>query len=177
MAIDPIVPLIGFILIAANVLLAVMSPFSPPAIMGLQLFTGGLITLMVSVVDIVNPLGIGPVERFLTFAAGSGNCFAGYYMVLQSVPFMRGIRRMLTTIMGAAVFSVGFFMLILGLMDLLGLGGLSYGVGERILLYVGGLFLCILGYIMARRLPRPVEIETPIPASDFPIAEQPADQL
>lgn len=61
---------------------------------------------------------------------------------------------MLTTLMGAGVFSIGFFMLILGLMDLLGIGGLAFGVGERILLYVGGLFLCILGYVMARRLPR-----------------------
>lgn len=177
MAIDPVVPAIGFVLIAANVLLAVLSPYLSPAIMGLELFVGGLMTLVVSVVDIVNPLGIGPVERFLAFAAGSGNCFAGYYMVLQSIPFVRGIRRMLTTIMGAAVFSVGFFMLLLGLMDLLGLGGLSYGAGERILLYVGGLFLCILGYIMARRLPRAPVIETAIPASDFPAAEPPADQV
>lgn len=71
---------------------------------------------------------------------------------------------MLTTLMGAGVFSIGFFMLILGLMDLLGLGGLHFGLGERILLYVGGLFLCILGYIMARRLPRNVVV---VPAS-FP---------
>ncbi len=61
---------------------------------------------------------------------------------------------MLTTLMGAGVFSIGFFMLILGLMDLLRLGGLNFGFGDRILLYVGGLFLCVLGYIMARRLPR-----------------------
>jgi len=60
----------------------------------------------------------------------------------------------LTTLMGAGVFSIGFFMLILGLMDLLRLGGLNFGFGDRILLYVGGLFLCVLGYIMARRLPR-----------------------
>lgn len=77
---------------------------------------------------------------------------------------------MLTTLMGAGVFSIGFFMLILGLMDLLGLGGLSFGLGERILLYVGGLFLCVLGYIMARRLPRPGVIVTPasFPQSDLP---------
>ena len=61
---------------------------------------------------------------------------------------------MLTTLMGAAVFSVGFFMLILGLLDLLQLSGLRFGGGERVLLYMGGIFLCILGYIMARRLPR-----------------------
>ena len=76
---------------------------------------------------------------------------------------------MLTTLMGAGVFSIGFFMLILGLMDLLGLGGLHFGLGERILLYVGGLFLCILGYIMARRLPRTIaNVPTEFPKSDFP---------
>jgi len=80
---------------------------------------------------------------------------------------------MLTTLMGAGVFSIGFFMLILGLMDLLGLGGLHFGLGERILLYVGGLFLCILGYIMARRLPRNVVVVPPsFPQSDL-IAEPP----
>ncbi len=76
---------------------------------------------------------------------------------------------MLTTLMGAGVFSIGFFMLILGLMDLLGLGGLHFGLGERILLYLGGLFLCILGYIMARRLPRViVPAVTSFPQSDYP---------
>lgn len=75
---------------------------------------------------------------------------------------------MLTTLMGAGVFSIGFFMLILGLMDLLGLGGLSFGLGERILLYVGGLFLCILGYVMARRLPRAISVPPPsFPQSDY----------
>lgn len=79
---------------------------------------------------------------------------------------------MLTTIMGAGVFSIGFFMLILGLLDLLGLGGLSFGLGERVLLYIGGLFLCILGYIMARRLPRAAPApETPFPQSD--LSDQP----
>lgn len=83
---------------------------------------------------------------------------------------------MLTTLMGAGVFSIGFFMLILGLMDLLGLGGLSFGVGERVLLYVGGLFLCVLGYVMARRLPRTSAAITPanFPQSDFP--ESPTDE-
>lgn len=85
---------------------------------------------------------------------------------------------MLTTIMGAGVFSIGFFMLILGLIDLLGLGGLAFGLGERILLYVGGLFLCVLGYIMARRLPRPRVVETTetFPQSDLPI-ETPEEKL
>lgn len=83
---------------------------------------------------------------------------------------------MLTTLMGAGVFSIGFFMLILGLMDLLGLGGLSFSLGERILLYVGGLFLCVLGYIMARRLPRSrVSEAESFPQSDLP-TEPPADE-
>jgi hypothetical protein len=76
---------------------------------------------------------------------------------------------MLTTLMGAGVFSIGFFMLILGLMDLLGFGGLSFGLGERVLLYMGGLFLCVLGYVMARRLPRVSAVSTAaFPQSDFP---------
>lgn len=84
---------------------------------------------------------------------------------------------MLTTLMGAGVFSIGFFMLILGLMDLLGLGGLQFGLGERILLYVGGLFLCVLGYIMARRLPRQTIVVAPtsFPQSDYP-TEPPVEE-
>lgn len=85
---------------------------------------------------------------------------------------------MLTTLMGAGVFSIGFFMLILALMDLLGLGGLQFGLGERLLLYVGGLFLCILGYIMARRLPRPtVGVSSGFPQSDFPESPPTDDSL
>ena len=85
---------------------------------------------------------------------------------------------MLTTLMGAGVFSIGFFMLILGLMDLLGLGGLRFGTGERILLYVGGLFLCVLGYVMARRLPRAGTVIVPntFPQSDLP-QPPPEDQV
>ena len=79
---------------------------------------------------------------------------------------------MLTTLMGAGVFSIGFFMLILGLMDLLGLGGLEFGLGERILLYTGGLFLCVLGYVMARRLPRTNVVIT---SSSFPQSDYPPD--
>lgn len=83
---------------------------------------------------------------------------------------------MLTTLMGAGVFSIGFFMLILGLMDLLGLGGLTFGLGQRVLLYVGGLFLCVLGYVMARRLPRAATITpTAFPQSDYVQPEPPVD--
>ena len=67
-------------------------------------------------------------------------------------------------------------MLILGLMDLLGLGGLSFGTGDRILLYVGGLFLCVLGYIMARRLPRGgIGASSGFPQSDLSSEPPPTD--
>ncbi len=69
---------------------------------------------------------------------------------------------MLAKLMGAAVFSVGFFMLLLGLADLLGLGGLQYDVSKRILVYLGGILLCMIGYMMARRLPR----TGPVPPSE-----------
>ncbi len=61
---------------------------------------------------------------------------------------------MLAKLMGASVFSVGFFMLLIGLADLLGIGGLQYDLGRRILIYLGGILLCVIGYMMARRLPR-----------------------
>ncbi len=61
---------------------------------------------------------------------------------------------MLAKTMGAAVFSVGFFMLLLGLADLLGVPWLQYDLTKRILVYLGGILLCIIGYMMARRLPR-----------------------
>lgn len=83
---------------------------------------------------------------------------------------------MLTTVMGAAVFSIGFFMLVLGLMDLLSLGGLAFGAGERILLYLGGLFLCILGYIMARRLPRVYPSGASYPIEEVPPQEPPQER-
>ncbi len=61
---------------------------------------------------------------------------------------------MLAKAMGAAVFSVGFFMLLLGLADLLGVPWLQYDFSKRILVYLGGILLCVIGYMMARRLPR-----------------------
>lgn len=70
---------------------------------------------------------------------------------------------MLAKLMGAAVFSVGFFMLLLGLVDLLGLGGLQYDFGKRLLVYLGGILLCIIGYAMARVLPR----TGPIPPTEI----------
>jgi cytochrome c biogenesis protein CcdA len=61
---------------------------------------------------------------------------------------------MLPKLMGSAVFSVGFFMLILALLDLLGIGGFNYDTMQRIFIYLGGIVLCLIGYFMARRLPR-----------------------
>jgi cytochrome c biogenesis protein CcdA len=61
---------------------------------------------------------------------------------------------MLAKVMGAAVFSIGFFMLVLALADLLALGGLRYNDVQRIFIYLGGIILCVLGYFMARRFPR-----------------------
>jgi hypothetical protein len=85
---------------------------------------------------------------------------------------------MLTTLMGAGIFSIGFFMLLLGLLDLLGLGGVNFGLGERVLLYLGGLFLCILGYVMARRLPRAsVVVESSFPQSDLQETPRPDETL
>lgn len=63
---------------------------------------------------------------------------------------------MTAQVMGIAVFVVGLFMILLGLADLLRIGYLSFGLGERVLLYLGGVSLCVLGYVMARRLPRVV---------------------
>ncbi len=60
---------------------------------------------------------------------------------------------MLTKLMGASVFAVGFIMLLLGLLDLLGVAGFNYDLGRRLLIYVGGVVLCLIGYFMARRLP------------------------
>ncbi len=61
---------------------------------------------------------------------------------------------MLAKVMGAAVFSVGFFMLLVGVADLLGTGVLQDDFGRRVLVYLGGILLCLIGYFMARRLPR-----------------------
>ncbi len=65
---------------------------------------------------------------------------------------------MLTKVMGAAVFSVGFIMLLLGLMDLLGVGGLNFDTGKRAIVYLGGVLLVLIGYFMARRLPTVEEV-------------------
>ncbi len=61
---------------------------------------------------------------------------------------------MLTKLMGAAVFAVGFFMLLVGTLFLLGIGNLAYDVVRTVFVFFGGVLLCLIGYFMARRLPR-----------------------
>ncbi len=61
---------------------------------------------------------------------------------------------MLPKLMGSAVFSVGFFMLLVGVLYLLGVGNLSYDTVRTVLIFFGGVGLCLIGYFMARRLPR-----------------------
>ncbi len=61
---------------------------------------------------------------------------------------------MLTKLMGAAVFSVGFFMLLVGMLYLLGIGNLAYDAVRTVFIFFGGVLLCLIGYFMARRLPR-----------------------
>jgi len=82
MEISPLVPVAGIVLIVANVLVAVISPYTPPKLMGLELFIAGMITILISVLDLINPIGISALERALLFIAGCVNCSAGYYMVL-----------------------------------------------------------------------------------------------
>lgn len=56
---------------------------------------------------------------------------------------------MITKFMGLLLFLVGFFLIVLAMAALLDLIQPS-GLFERILMFIGGLVLCILGYFMAR---------------------------
>lgn len=82
MRISPIIPLVGLLLIVVNVVLAVVSPYRPPRFMGIQLFVGGMTTLLIAVIDLINPVGVSEFERVLLFFSGCLNCTIGYYMVL-----------------------------------------------------------------------------------------------
>lgn len=124
--------------------------------MGLLLYLVGLFTLLIGVLANIIPFDIGGFERVVLYGAGVLTCTLGYTMATPGAGgsrFWREGQNMIAKLMGVAIFSVGFFMLILGLADLLGLGGLHYGFGERVLIYGGGLILCVIGYFMARRLP------------------------
>lgn len=83
MNINPLIPLVGLIVIVGNLILAAVRPYSPPTFMGIQLFIGGMTTLTVAVVDLLNPVGIVEYERVLLFLSGCINCSIGYYMVLR----------------------------------------------------------------------------------------------
>ena len=63
---------------------------------------------------------------------------------------------MVTKFMGTALFLVGLLLIMLSIVALLGLIQPA-GLGERLLLFVGGVLLCILGYYMARERPSAVE--------------------
>jgi hypothetical protein len=82
MEISPLIPLVGLILIVGNIILAAVRPFTAPTAMGVQLFLGGMTTILISVIDLINPVGIMEFERALLFVSGCINCFFGYYMVL-----------------------------------------------------------------------------------------------
>ena len=56
---------------------------------------------------------------------------------------------MVTKFMGTALFLVGIILIIISILALLGLIQ-PQGLGERFLLFAGGVLLCLLGYYMAR---------------------------
>jgi len=56
---------------------------------------------------------------------------------------------MITKFMGLLLFLVGFFLIILAMAALLDLIQPS-GLFERLLMFIGGMVLCVLGYFMAR---------------------------
>ncbi len=59
---------------------------------------------------------------------------------------------MVTNLMGTLLFVVGFFLITLATLSVLEMIQ-QRGAFERILLYVGGLILCVIGYVMARDKP------------------------
>jgi hypothetical protein len=85
MQISLTVPGVGLVLIAFNLLIAAVRPSLGPTMMGLQLFLIGMFTILIAVIDLVNPIGISMLERMGVFVAGCINCSAGYYMVLREM--------------------------------------------------------------------------------------------
>jgi Na+/H+ antiporter NhaD/arsenite permease-like protein len=61
---------------------------------------------------------------------------------------------MVTKVMGLLLFIVGLLLIVLAIIALLGLIQPS-GLGERLLMFLGGLILVIIGYYMARDEPSP----------------------
>lgn len=85
MPISPLVPIVGLVVIVGNIIAAALRPSAPPTAMGVQLFVGGMTTLIIAVVDLVNPIGISEFERVLLFVSGCINCSVGYYMTLLEI--------------------------------------------------------------------------------------------
>ena len=83
--ISPLVPIVGLLVIIGNVVVAAVRPYLPPTVMGIQLFIGGMTTLIIAVIDLLSPIGIAEYERVLLFLAGCINCSIGYYMVLLEI--------------------------------------------------------------------------------------------
>lgn len=79
---SPLIPVVGLALIVANIVLAAVRPYWAPTAMGIQLFTGGMTTILIAVIDLINPVGIVEFERVLLFVSGCLNCTLGYYMTL-----------------------------------------------------------------------------------------------
>lgn len=82
MPISPLVPVLGLFVIAANILVSALRPSLSPTLMGVQLFIGGMTTLIIAVVDYLAPVDITEFERVLLFVSGCVNCAIGYYMTL-----------------------------------------------------------------------------------------------
>jgi hypothetical protein len=84
-----------------------------------------------------------------------------------------------TIVMGMLVFLVGLSMDIITLLAVLSIPPLDkIGAGERFLLFVGGLILIGLGYVMARNLPQPsvtVEEIKPSEAQTTVVEQQPTE--
>ena len=85
MEISALIPIVGLLVLILNIVIAVMLPPFPPKAMGVQLFIAGMTTLIIAVVDLVDPIGISAFERMLLFLAGCVNCSVGYYMVLLEI--------------------------------------------------------------------------------------------
>jgi len=79
---SPLIPVVGLALIVANIVLAAVRPSWAPTAMGIQLFIGGMTTILIAVIDLINPVGIVEFERVLLFVSGCLNCTLGYYMTL-----------------------------------------------------------------------------------------------
>ncbi len=81
----------------------------------------------------------------------------------------------ITLVMGFLTFLVGLTMELLNLMAILDIAPLDkIELGERLVLFFGGVILMVLGYVMARNLPQPsVTVEEIPPVSTTASEELP----